>query len=308
MKTSRTLLSIALLLAAVGCGTGTKVEGPSIEKAGYALTGYVPDNTLDLDNARAIAIRDNGETYRAFLDRRGNFELELPKGTYRIVIGNARSADEIAALGRLVVSGSEWIEVSHAIDFGAVVPAGSTMTSSSSLSTRTRSATGDCGSDCTSGDKDEEERESAEKDDADREHYRCKRDDKEKERICSDDAEEGVELEAEKAGECGCGKAEKPKRERKAKTCVKKKRSAEHEGDCDGAGDCAKSDSDDDDDDDAKSADEHESGDRDSRDGEGAKSGGDCSDCPPVPSRCMTRDDCDSDECCVAGFCLPKLK
>lgn len=302
MKTSRTLLAAALLFAAVGCGTGTKVEGPGIEKAGYALTGYVPDNTLELDNARAIAIRDNGETYRAFLDRRGNFELELPKGTYRIVIGNARSADEIAALGRLVVSGSEWIEVDHAIDFGAVVPAGSTMTSASTLATRTRSASGDCGGDCTSDSKEEEERESAKEHDGDREHYRCKRDDKEKERLCSDDEEEGVELEAEKAGECGCGKVEKPKRERKAKTCAKKKRSAEREGSCDG--DCDKSD--DDSDGDAKSEDEHESSDRDERDG--AKSGGDCSDCPPVPSRCTTRDDCDSDECCVAGFCLPKLK
>jgi hypothetical protein len=113
----------ALVCLAIGCGGGDKTG-----TASDALTvhGTVPRSTLVTDNAKAIAVSASGHVYTAYLDRQGDFTLNLPAGhAYRVLIANTLPSGRHSVVGRLTLANrttgtSAWLGARSAgnIDLG----------------------------------------------------------------------------------------------------------------------------------------------------------------------------------------------
>jgi hypothetical protein len=93
-----TLAVAALLLACSNTPTTTWTLGT------LTVHGTLPPTTRALDNARAVALGADGRTYAAYLDRTGQFTLDLPVGhAYLIAFANSRLDGSEAVIGHLVV-------------------------------------------------------------------------------------------------------------------------------------------------------------------------------------------------------------
>jgi hypothetical protein len=98
---------IASLFALVACGSSSSSEGTLTVRGTLGSSATV-------DNARAVAIGSDGKRHWAYLDRDGDFTLELPVGTsYRLLIANQLESGYQKTIGHLMIKTSdgrsEWI-------------------------------------------------------------------------------------------------------------------------------------------------------------------------------------------------------
>lgn len=125
---SRTLWGAATLLGMLGaaaCG-GSDATGQTTET--LTVQGTVAPSARKLDNARAVAMAENGHLYWAYLDARGDFSLKLPVGqSYRVVIANQLDSVYQRAIGHVVLAdsdgtSSEWLGANQSgtVDLGTL--------------------------------------------------------------------------------------------------------------------------------------------------------------------------------------------
>jgi hypothetical protein len=99
----------AFVCLAIGCSTGDKTSDA------LTVRGSVPQSTLLTDNAKAIAISPAGHVYTAYLNRSGDFTLQLPTGhAYRVLIANTLPSGRHEVVGRLTLANrssgtSQWL-------------------------------------------------------------------------------------------------------------------------------------------------------------------------------------------------------
>jgi hypothetical protein len=127
---SRLSLGLTLAVAAplLACGSTPGVATVSTSGT-LTVHGTLPPTTKALDNARAVALGADGHTYAAYLNRAGQFTLNLPVGhAYLIAFTNSRLDGREAVIGHLVLhtsSGARSFLGARApghIELGAISP------------------------------------------------------------------------------------------------------------------------------------------------------------------------------------------
>lgn len=108
MKHAHLGFASILVAAALGCGSSESEPGIMTVQASLSTSSVVTDN------ARAVAIGDDGSRAWAYLDRYGDFTLELPVGqSYRLVIANQLDSGMQEKVGTVVFANergeTEWL-------------------------------------------------------------------------------------------------------------------------------------------------------------------------------------------------------
>lgn len=178
----------AIMAAAAACSPTRNRE------ATMTVQGTLSTKSVRADNARAVAVGDNGKTYWAYLDRHGDFSLELPIGqSYRILLANQLPGGGQQKIGHVVVRGAggptEWLGANDAVkvNLGKLKPA-ATSTSSGSLRPQ-------CGA-CGGGEGDESEADDEEDSDHD-DDFECHDEDADRDRTKCDTCSGGEEDDAD---------------------------------------------------------------------------------------------------------------
>jgi hypothetical protein len=158
---------IASLFALVACGSSSSSEGT------LTVRGTLGSSAM-LDNARAVAIGSNGTRHWAYLDRDGDFTLELPVGTsYRLLVANQLETGYQKTIGHVMITTtdgrSEWIGANETgtINLGKLRTA-STVATTGDTSTHTQCGT--CGGSSSGSGGESEADDDKESDDDDKEH------------------------------------------------------------------------------------------------------------------------------------------
>jgi hypothetical protein len=117
---------VSLLIACSGAD-----PNPRTGTGSAALQGSIAPGTRPLDNARAVAIRQDGKKYWSYLDARGAFALALPPGfSYRLLIANARAGGGLRTIGHFVATTpngtARWVHLApgQTLALGAMHPKG----------------------------------------------------------------------------------------------------------------------------------------------------------------------------------------
>lgn len=189
----------AIMAAAAACSPNQNQE------ATMTVQGTLSTKSVRADNARAVAVGDNGKTYWAYLDRHGDFSLALPIGqSYRIVLANQITGGGQQKIGHVVVQGTggatEWLGANEAItvNLGTLKPAATT--SSGGLRPQ-------CGA-CSGGESEDSEAD----EDGDSDHdddFECHDKDSDRDRTkcdaCSGDEQDDADDEHTKCDVCSGG-------------------------------------------------------------------------------------------------------
>jgi hypothetical protein len=127
----RRFLMASAALFGMAMALGCSSEQPTAQGR-MTVQGRVSQD-LSIDNARAVAVGDNGRTYWAHLDAQRDFRLRLPVGqSYRIVIANQLPGGGQVIVGRMVLPAGEgrtvWLGAndSDVVNLGTLRPASAT--------------------------------------------------------------------------------------------------------------------------------------------------------------------------------------
>lgn len=92
------------VMALTGCSSEEKSESNTASTKGNLTVQGSVSSKLGTDNARAVAIGENGKKIWTFLDKHGDFSLKLPAGqAYRVVIANQLPGGGQKIIGKLKV-------------------------------------------------------------------------------------------------------------------------------------------------------------------------------------------------------------